>query len=214
MLGKLHTSGSYNYSQFVRNVGTIIPGMASLRGRLGEQETQMHVAASLNFHKSVVLIHVSFWLNYFGLTAAIKHQTVYWDICRFVWSPRSKLPRVVVTFLNMIKYTEHCTDKPFLHYNAVVLRHHDPRCIQRPVDFIDHAAFVDHDGIVEPPQIPRLQQAVVACCHQQVPEQHKRETDEKLKTCRQIFSWWKTQKMAERADLNVMQSHPPHIDQT
>lgn len=59
----------------------------------------------------------------------------------------------------------------------VVLSHHDARRVQRPVDLVGQRAFEGDDGMMQPPQVPRLHVAVLSCCRQQVTEAHKELAD-------------------------------------
>lgn len=55
----------------------------------------------------------------------------------------------------------------------VVLSHHDARGVQGPVDFIGQGAFEGNNGLMQPPQVPRLHIAVLSCCRQQLTEEEK-----------------------------------------
>lgn len=76
----------------------------------------------------------------------------------------------------------------YLRRVHVVLSHHDARRVQRPVDFIGQGAFEGNDGMMQPPQIPRLHVAVLSCCHQQVPEEEKEGREMRTTLMRQMES--------------------------
>lgn len=61
----------------------------------------------------------------------------------------------------------------------VVLSHHHTWGVQGPVDFIGQGALEGNNGLMQPPQVPRLHVAVLSCCRQQLTEEEK-DTSDKL----------------------------------
>lgn len=70
-----------------------------------------------------------------------------------------------------------------LRHVGILLSHYYAWCVQWPADFIGQKAFDYSDGMIQPPQIPGLHEAVLSCRHQQVPERGKKTISQLYSSC-------------------------------